>query len=239
MVNELVLINGKVLYTTSKKIADGCKVEHDSVAILVKKYKTDLNDMGFADFKSVKFKTAGRPGIEFILDEEQSTFLITLMKNSRIVVDFKKKLVKEFYKQRSFIINTEAMKKNASWIEERKKGKVSRKDTTDTIKSFIEYAVKNGSKNGERYYGNYTRMQNAALFILQQKYKNIRDVLDGQQLSVLNTCDQIVSKAIRDGMKEGLFYKDIFQRAKKDVLLFVELIGTSIVPTQKLLSGDK
>ncbi len=242
MVKELVIVDGKVLYTTTRKIAAGCEVEHEAVLILARKYKEDLNDVGLSDLKSESFKTGGRPGIEFILDEEQSTFLVTLMKNSKIVVDFKKKLVKEFYRQRSYIINSEAMRRESSWIEERKKGKISRKESTDTIKIFIEYAIENGSKSASRYYGNFTRMQNGALFVLENKYKNVRDVLDGQQLSILNTCDQIVSKAIRDGLKEEMFYKDIYKKAKEDVLKFVDLVGKSIVPTQKIITiikGDK
>jgi phage regulator Rha-like protein len=40
---------------------------------------------------------------EYYLDEQQATFLITLLKNSEVVVKFKKSLVKEFYRMKAFL----------------------------------------------------------------------------------------------------------------------------------------
>ncbi len=212
-------------------IAKGMNIEHRAMLQLIDKYQERFEKYGSLTFEMRK--TKGRPFRQAWLNEKQSLFACTLMRNSEKVLDFKEELVDNFVDMRHVLINIKTQQQNASWIEERKSGKISRKEETDIIKEFIEYAIKNGSKSSHRYYGNYTRMQNSALFILTQKFKNVRDALDRQQLTVLNTCDQIVAKAIRDGMKEELYYKDIFQLAKKDVLKFVGIIGKSIVPTQK------
>lgn len=212
---------------------------------LLKKIVTDHGDK-FKTFgliqlelhKPKKGSKGGRPDKSFLLNEDQFTLLIMLCKNNPKTVDLKVKIARQFVQMKKMLIKIKTQQQNASWIENRKSGKISRNAETDIIKEFIEYAKEQGSTSPDRYYGNFTRMENASLFIITQKFKNIRDILDGQQLAVISACDQIVSKAIRDGMMEEMFYKDIFQEAKKDVLKFVGLIGTTYVPSQKTLSND-
>lgn len=90
------------LYTTSKVIAECGGQEHASVQKLIKNYENDLKSFGRVGFEIVPLETNG--GTQnckiYKLNEEQATFLITLMKNLPNVVLFKKNLVKEFYNMR-------------------------------------------------------------------------------------------------------------------------------------------
>ena len=71
---------------------------------------------------------------------------------------------------------------------------------TDVIKQFIEYAVKQGSKsykkNPSLAYSNITKMENKSLFILENKVKNLRDILNCKQLDEIKQADEIVEKAL-------------------------------------------
>jgi phage antirepressor YoqD-like protein len=81
--------------TTSLAIAEGTNNDHASVILLVRKYVEDLREFGLVDFKSTS--TGGRPTEYASLNQEQSTLLMTYMRNSEIVRGFKKRLVKAFF----------------------------------------------------------------------------------------------------------------------------------------------
>lgn len=100
--NELVtLIDGNAV-TTSLAIAEGTENEHASVILLARKYLVDLEEFGALRFEIEKGKALPQGGFakatEYaILNEQQSTLLLTYMRNSDIVRQFKKKLVKAFF----------------------------------------------------------------------------------------------------------------------------------------------
>lgn len=104
---ELVTLNNGSAVTTSLAIADGTENEHASVILLVRKYLEDLTEFGLVDFKSES--TGGRPTEYAILNEQQSTLLLTYMRNSEIVRKFKKALVKAFFDMARRIAATPAL----------------------------------------------------------------------------------------------------------------------------------
>ena len=64
--------------------------------------------------------------------------------------------------------------------------------------------------------------------------------MDVSQLVVIGAADQIVAKALRDGMAEGMNYKEIYQKAKAAVMAFSEVIGKSPLPKLKAIgNGNK
>lgn len=226
---ELVKIDGEKAFTTSLVISEGVHVEHRAVMRLIKEYREDFNDISLKTFQMTKVKTLGRSIEVAILDELQATFLITLMKNSKIVVEFKKKLTKEFFKQRETLARIIFDQKNPDWQNARKDGKVIYKQKTEVIKDFVEYATSQGSKNASRYYSNFAKMENSALFFFEQKYKNMREVLTIKQLMQVATADDVIEKALQEGMDENFDYHDIYKLAKKRIIAFSDIIGKSPV----------
>lgn len=87
------------LVTTSLAIADGTENDHASVIRLVRTYLDDLQEFGGVGFEIDSFDTAGGTQARevAVLNEQQSTLLITYMRNNEIVRKFKKALVKAFY----------------------------------------------------------------------------------------------------------------------------------------------
>jgi phage regulator Rha-like protein len=223
----LVEMKGKVLLASTITISEHVKLEHRAVIQLVDKYKSDLEEFGTFTFEMRK--SAGRP-IRFAwLNEEQATYLITLMKNSKIVRKFKIKLVKEFSRMRSALSSIAANQKNQEWLEKRERGKVSRLEETDAIKIYVEYAKANGSKNAGKYYTTISTMENKALFFLEQKFPNVRNALAGHQLETIANADRIVAKQLKKCVDEGRDYHDGYYMARDAIEAFSELIGKSIV----------
>lgn len=99
---DLVLLHHDEPMTTSLAIADGVRMEHKSVIQLVRKYIDDIGSFGPIAFEMRKGAPLPHGGYgkatEFAwLNEQQSTFLLTLMRNSPVVVEFKKALVRAFF----------------------------------------------------------------------------------------------------------------------------------------------
>jgi len=217
---------------------EGLQVEHKAILQLVKRYESDFQDIRTFTFQMLK--SGGRPTSFCYLDEEQAAFLITLMKNSPVVVPFKRKLTRQFFQMKKFIAQQVNQKANAEWLESRSSGKLIRRIETDTLKRFVEYATENGSRNARHYYSNISTMQNKALFFIDQKFKNVRDLLDIHQLATLQIADRIVIRALDDGMDRKLHYKDIYQLAKTNIETFAMIHGKSPVPVHQIAhSGQR
>lgn len=239
---QLVLLEGKQAYTTTRIIAEGCGVKHFAVMKLVKKYKKRLGAISrVSGFKIQKFApvsksggAGGRPGEEAFLDEIQTTFLITLMRNSERVVNFKERLTVDFFKMRTALANLAAQQRDPAWLDMRKDGKIAQRRKTDTIKKFVEYATQQGSKSANKYYLALAKMENSALFFLEQRFANVREVLIIRQLMIVSMADDVVKKALKDGMEKGLDYKDCYKLAKERVITFAHLAGRSPILSLEL-----
>lgn len=106
---QLVTVNNGEARTTTLAIAEGMEVEHKAVIQLVRTYQGDLEEFGLVTFEMAP-RPKGQHGggnTEFaLLNEQQSTLIMTYMKNTEIARAFKKRLVKAFYElpQRQQII---------------------------------------------------------------------------------------------------------------------------------------
>lgn len=231
MGNLVQIIAGEPL-TNSLILSKGMKINHKAVMQLVTKYRTMLEGHGVLTFQKSKpqGKKGGRPFDIIWLNESQTVFLITLMRNSEIVVNFKNELTKEFFKQRRLLASLLSQRQNSEWLQKREQGVLSRREETDTIKAFVEYSKKQGASKPEYYYANLSKMENKALFIVEQEFKNLRDCLSGQQLSIVATADIAVAKALQAGMDDGQHYTNIYQLAKERMEAFAEIVGKSLVP---------
>lgn len=118
--------------------------------------------------------------------------------------------------------------KSIDWTAARLQGKAVRKNTTDTIQEFVDYATQQGSKNAKMYYANITKMEYKALDILEQSKSvtgNFRDTLDLMQIGFLQVAENIASLAMKIGMDEGLDYHDIYTIAKQKVTEYAEYVS--------------
>ncbi|MHA4906997.1 Rha family transcriptional regulator [Streptococcus constellatus] len=97
---ELVYMDGKKEpYTLSSIIAECAEVKHRHLKILLNKHRADFEKFGKVTFK-ISPSEAGQNVRDYILNEQQATLLITYLRNSEPVKEFKTNLVKAFFEMR-------------------------------------------------------------------------------------------------------------------------------------------
>lgn len=126
-----------------------------------------------------------------------------------------KRLVDEFLSMRKELSRQALQQQDAYWQQKRVEGKGVRLALTDAVQEFVSYAKAQGSQNAEKYYMSITKMEYSALELVKQASdKHFRDTLDAVQHTELTVVELAAQQALRQGMAEGLHYKDIYQMAK-------------------------
>jgi len=226
-------------------IAEGFGRRHDNVIKNIINYHDIFLSMEktyvsvVAEVPTRKVVTKGRPVEEYLLNEEQTIFLATLFRTSSKKPDdpillFKAKLASEFVRFKEAYALLQQHKQQPKYQITRDAGKIVRRQTTDVMKEFVIYAESQGSKNANRYYSNITRMLNGLMFIVQGKFKNVRELMTTQQLMTVSSAEQIIDRGLKDGMSRKKYYRDIYKDVRAKVELFAELHGQSEVISKQL-----
>ena len=213
---ELVELKKDEVFTNSKVIAEGTGNKHEAVQAIISKYSDDIKDFGALRFemrvlKHENYKGSTREKI-YYLNEEQATFLITLLRNSKVVVKFKKELVRQFYAMRKFLLE----KQSKVWIEMRESNKQNRLRETDVIKELVEYAKEQGSTNSDKLYMTYT-------VLAKKVVGGDRNNISISDLSTLTLVESVILQTIRIDMSMGMHYKDIFKDCKERLEKLTEI----------------
>jgi phage regulator Rha-like protein len=206
--------------------------DHDGFKKVVNRNKNAFSSTGFPALESgkpLKGTKGGRPEMNFVFNERQYFMLVLLVKNTPESIDLKIQIEAEFFRMRNMLATMASTRSSDEWQNLRKDGKAVYLQKTDVIKQFVDYATAQGSKSANMYYMNLAQMENKALFLIEQKYPNVREVLNIRQLMQVATADQIVEKALGDGMARELAYKEIYTLAKDRVIKFSEILGKSLV----------
>ncbi len=99
---NIIKVKEKELVVDSRILSEGMNVEHRALRQLVVTHQERIERFGLLTFEMSRTKK-GRTEKFCYLNEQQATFLVSLMKNSEIVVSFKEKLVKDFFKMRNYL----------------------------------------------------------------------------------------------------------------------------------------
>lgn len=126
-VKEIVYIKKEDVFTNSKIISEGARVQHHSITKILKNYKSDFEEFGKLKigFQIQPSKTNQKEKL-YLLNEQQATLLLTYLKNTEKVRLFKKELVKQFYLMRDELNKRKTIKPTY---------KIARKTLTDEIKA--------------------------------------------------------------------------------------------------------
>jgi len=143
--SDIVIIIKDQCFIDSEGLAELSQNEPRAINQLIKNRVEDLEKFGSLSFEMINpTATGGRPKKIYYLNEQQATLLTTFMKNSKIVREFKVKLVREFFKMREFINSKQLTR--AIGIETRK-----------TLTNAIDESGEN-ERMHNRGYSNYTRL---------------------------------------------------------------------------------
>ena len=222
--DRLVCIKKDEPVTTTEIISIGTKREHASVIKLVRSNINDLSEFGRVGFEIAPFETNG--GMQdreiAILNEQQTTLLITYMRNNDEVREFKKKLVRDFFNMR------EALRQRQSneWQQSRLKGKLQRRDETDAIAEYLLPLAKSQAPDGtyakrpSMAYVNYTKLIKSTLGV---KWGS-REELSWQYLNAVEAIERMICVTIKQQVEKGVPYKTIYNDCKTNALTLVELL---------------
>ena len=226
--SSLVILKNNEPQTTSLIVSEQLNRTHKGIIRLIRDRENDFNEFGTLRFENAKSK--GRPTEFVYLNEQHLTFLIMMLRVKQSendkVLQFKKKITKEFFKMRKWIVEKQQEKSTQLYTKARTNSKFVRLMETDVIKEFVEYAKKQGSNNADKYYIHFSNLAKAYFDIqINVKGQNFRELLSAEHLYKIATADNIIKTAIKAGMKNNLYYKDVYKLAKKKVEQGVELIG--------------
>lgn len=214
--NQLVSIKKDEPVTTTELISISTKLEHPSVIKLVRTHINDFNEFGRVGFEIRPFETRGGTQEReiAILNEQQATLLITYMRNSKIVREFKKKLVRDFFAMREALHE----RQSAEWSNSRISGKLTRHGETDSLKDYLIPLIESQNpesslvnpKTKNTVYSQYTRLVNSQLKIKTGQ----RNLLPREYLLAVANIERIICKVVERDCKLDLPYKEIYQNCK-------------------------
>lgn len=110
MNNQLVFEKKGQAFTNSLIIAEKSENQHESVVRMISNNLIDLEEYGKVEFTDLKSGKRGRPTRMYLLNERQSTLLLTYLDNTDPVKRFKKDLVRAFFKMQDFIKSLQTAK---------------------------------------------------------------------------------------------------------------------------------
>ena len=232
---NLVILKNSELLTTSLIVSEQLNRTHKGIIQLIREYEKDFFDFGTLTFEMRKSK--GRPTEFVYLNEQHLTFLIMILRVKKKsekdeVLEFKKRITKEFFILRKQLLQASVNKQNEEWLKSRCKGKEARKEFTDILKKLLEFTKENDPKSTyvkrpNLLYSNFTRMIYKNLYDIEIKTKNLRDTMTEKQLSILGVAELAALKSIQENLDKNKDAKEIYKITNDKIKNYAEIVGKS------------
>lgn len=213
--NDLVYLipNTEEPFTTSEVIAECAGVKRDTVQKLVQRHEKDLREFGRVGFEIRTLQTRGGQQMAKVyhLNEQQATLLLTFLRNTPVVIEFKKELVRQFFAMRKELMNIKAIK------AERKPLRTS---MTDAIKALPD------SPHKQFKYSQYTDLAyTAALGRTARQLREERGADKGATASDYMNADELAAVASMENRISVLLDIGMSYQQIKNSLLRVKRLG--------------
>ena len=192
---ELVYMDGKKEpYTLSSIVAECAEVKHRHLKILLNKHREDFESFGKVQFK-ISPSESGQNKRDYILNEQQATLLITYLRNTEPVKEFKKNLVRAFFEMREEL---------SKFRIQRALEKPKRKTLHDSIETW-EQAPKHAHSTMNNLLLKAVTDMNAKQLVASRKGFNGIDSLTSEELEKYQALEDMVIAMIELNMN----YHDI------------------------------
>lgn len=101
---NIVYMDGKKEpYTLSSIVAECTNLQHHTITKTIRKHQARFEQFGKVGFK-IQAMESGQDTKDYILNEQQATLLVTFLKNTEQVANFKTNLVKAFFELRNEVV---------------------------------------------------------------------------------------------------------------------------------------
>lgn len=202
----------------SRLIAMDLGNNHKSTIELIEKYEPKFQRFGLLPFQTEAVKTPESRGIKHLkfalLNEDQSYFLLSLSRNTEIVVDLKADLVMAFREAR----NKEAVS-NLQYLP-------LYREMHDEVKALALRAEERGSTTPERiFHINANKAINSAMGIASGERESL--TLDQQLL--LTTLQAVFRNQLKASLDAGEDHKEAAKKAKDAAVEFVKYAGALLI----------
>ena len=192
---ELVYMDGKKEpYTLSSIVAECTNLQHHTITRTIRKHQARFERFGKVGFKIQALKS-GQSAKDFILNEQQATLLVTFLKNTDQVANFKEKLVKAFFGMREEF---------SKFRIQRALEKPKRKTLHDSIETW-EQAPKHAHSTMNNLLLKAVTDMNAKQLVKNRKGFNGIDSLTSEELEQYQALEDMVIAMIELNMN----YQDI------------------------------
>lgn len=213
--NNLVYLtpNTEEPFTTSEVIAECAGVKRDTVQKLIQRHEKDLREFGKVGFeiRPLSGSKTGQTVKAYHLNEQQATLLLTFLRNTPVVIEFKKELVRQFFAMRKELMNIKAIK------AERKPLRTS---MTDAIKALPD------SPHKQFKYSQYTDLAyTAALGRTARQLRKERGADKDATASDYMNADELAAVASMENRISVLLDVGMSYQQIKNSLLRVKRLG--------------
>lgn len=202
--NDLVFLSSQQVdaepFTTGDVIAEYAGIERDSVNRMIRNIYQRLERMGKVGFK-IQPMASGQESKTYLLNQQQSTLLITFLKNTPRVADFKEELVAQFY----------AMQREL--IERRAQFELGKQFSKSLHATIADSQIK---MHGHEYSTFNRLIYKQALGVDSTKLRKARDIPKGEAITTYLSSDEaeavrLVKNRVEVLLDVGMDYQQIKQ----------------------------
>lgn len=153
--------------------------------------------------------------------------LVSMRLTGKTAFEWQVKFNQAFYEMERRLLKVETNASDIEWNASRLIGKTARRNETDAIKEFVEYATNQGSKSAKFYYKHITNAAYKALGLMAQRNPKLRDEMGIYELSELMLAERLAASKLKEYMKLKRDYKDIYESVKNDLIIFANSMKLS------------
>lgn len=221
---DLVEVRKNEVYCDSSIIAKKFCHKHGYVIKHIKNIISDLEDMEGVKMFTPKVmienrEYRGNKYTAYLMNRDFFSFLVMRFKGKR-AIEWQAQFIAAFNAMENRLLLEDKNATDPNWLTQRDQGKLARKEETDVIKEFVDYATDQGSTKAAFYYKHITNATYKALGLMVQRKPKLRDTMDLYELSELLLAERVARDSIKKYMDLGRNYKDIYESVKEDLLSF-------------------
>ena len=221
---ELVEAKRKEVYCDSHIVARKFGLKNNYVNARIKKVAADLETVGRDHGVTPKVITEervyrGNKYTAYLMNRDFFVFLVMRFKGKK-AIEWQLRFIAAFNAMEQRLLTADKNATDPAWLGQRDQAKITRREETDVIKEFVEYATAQGSKSAQYYYKHITNATYKALDMIEQARPKLRDTMDIYELAQLLLAEKVARDKIKEYMGLKRNYKDIYTSVRDDLLVF-------------------
>lgn len=226
--NDLIYTKKGEVFADSRLVAEKFNKRHIEVMRKIDKLLEDVSEIKGVNFDTLKFikQIADYRGqaYEYYEMNREAFSLLVMSFTGKKALEWKGRFNKAFYQMEKMLIQEFSNKQNEEWIGQREQSKLSRREETDIIKQFVDYATAQGSTQAKYYYKHITNATYKCLGLIQFQRPKLRDTLNMMELNQLISAEATARNSLIRYMESGENYKVIYDLVKEDLDRLADLI---------------